>query len=102
MSRSRSLSSRIAAVTVALSVAALPIASAEAARGSRGEAIQQAVNSRTIVGVLMGSLLSIFDKTGSHPGNRPGNGTSEAKPEGSGVCPNGKPGPQGNPNQTGA
>ena len=48
----------------------------------------------------MAPVLAILEKMGSHPGNHPGNGTSENR-EGSGVCPNGKPGPKGNPNHTG-
>ena len=98
----RSASRRVAALTLALALGALPLASAEAAQRSRRDpAIQQASPVRTIVQALVGSLLSIVDKNGSHPGNKPGNGTSQASPEGTGVCPNGKPGLQGNPNQTG-
>jgi hypothetical protein len=97
MSSSRSMSSRTAALTLALTLGALPLASAEAAQGARRVSeSRQARIPHTILTVLTGWLLP-----GKHhvPGNRPG--TSEVQPEGSGVCPNGKPGPQGNPNQRG-
>ncbi|HSG39930.1 MAG TPA: hypothetical protein VLE27_09865 [Thermoanaerobaculia bacterium] len=89
------MSHRIAALTLALSLGALPLASAEAAQGSRRDSqIRQTAETRTIVQVLIYPFLSIFEKAGSHPGNKPGNGTSEAKPEGSGVCPDGGPRPK--------
>ena len=97
MSSSRSVSSRTAALALALTLGALPLASAEAAQGNRrASEIRQAPTPRTILVALTGWLLP-----GKHhiPGNKPG--TSEVRPEGSGVCPNGKPGLQGNPNQTG-
>lgn len=98
----RSTSRRLTALTLALSLGALPLASAEAAQGSRRDSsIRQASPVRTLVEAWLGSLLQVVGKNGSHPGNKPGNGTSQASPEGSGICPNGKPGPQGNPNQAG-
>lgn len=97
MSSSRSVSSRITTLTLALSLGALPLASAETARGARRDMeIRQALSARTLVEALAGFL---FPAKHHIPGNKPG--TSEARPEGSGVCPNGKPGLQGNPNQTG-
>jgi hypothetical protein len=99
MSSSRSMSNRTAALTLALALGALPLASAEAAqRSRRDQAIQQAISVRTIGKALVASLLSVMEKNGVHPGSsKPGSETRE----GSGVCPNGKPGPQGNPNQRG-
>jgi hypothetical protein len=97
MSSSRSVSSRTAALTLALALGALPLASAEAAQGARRDSeIRQTSMSRIIVQAVVGPLRSILEKSGF---NKPGDGTSEARPEGSGVCPNGKPGTQGNPNQ---
>lgn len=98
----RNASRRFAALTLVLSLGALPLASAEAAHGSRRDStIRQTSPLRTLMETWWGSLLSVVEKNGSHPGNKPGNGASEASPEGSGICPNGKPGPQGNPNQSG-
>ena len=95
----RKVSRRVVVLTLAL---ALPLASAEAAQRSRRDpAIQQATSVRTIVQALVDPLLSALEKMGSHPGYKPTTGTSQSTPEGSSVCPNGKPGLQGNPNQTG-
>ncbi len=91
MSSSRSVSTRIATFTLALSLGTLPLAAQESRRDSQ---IRQTLTPRTIVQALVSPILSIFGKTGSHPGNKPGNGTSEAKPEGSGVCPDGMPKPK--------
>ena len=93
MFSSRSMFHRTAELTLALSLGALPLASAEAARGSRQtSSIPQANSARSIVQAWLDPLLSLIGKNGSHPGNKPGSGTSDAKPEGSGVCPDGKPG----------
>lgn len=94
----RKVSRRVVALTFALALGALPLASAEAAQESRRDsAIQQATSVRTIVQAMVDPLLSAFEKMGWHPGFKPQAGTSEANPEGSSVCPNGKPGTQGNP-----
>jgi len=98
----RKVSRRVVVLTFALALGALPLASAEAAQRSRRDsAIQQATSVRTIVQALVDPLLSAWEKMGSHPGFKPEAGNSSATPEGSSVCPNGKPGLQGNPKQTG-
>jgi hypothetical protein len=98
----RKVSRRVVVLTFALALGAMPLASAEAAQRSRRDsAIQQAASARTIVQAMVDPLLSAFEKMGWHPGFKPETGTSGANPEGTGVCPNGKPGLQGNPNQTG-
>lgn len=100
MSSSRSVSSRTAALALALTLGALPLASAEAAqRDRRVPESRQTSMSRIILQGIVAPLFPVLEKMGmgSHPGNGPGNG-SEPR-EGSGVCPNGKPGPQGNPNR---
>ena len=102
LSSFRKVSRRIVTLTFAVALGALPLASAEAAqRARRDSIIQQETSVRTIVQILVDPLLSVWGKMGWHPGYKPDAGTSSATPEGSGVCPNGKPGLQGNPNQTG-
>ncbi|HEY9422658.1 MAG TPA: hypothetical protein VIW92_14675 [Thermoanaerobaculia bacterium] len=90
------MSSRIAALTLALSLGALPLASAETLGARRDSGIRQALSARSLVEALAGFLLPVKHHV---PGNNPGNGTSEAKPEGSGACPDGKPKPGAKPSQ---
>lgn len=96
----RKVSRRVVVVTFALVLGALPFASAEAQRSRRESLIQQVPSVRTTVQALVGPLLAALDKMGWHPGFKPET-SSQANPEGSSVCPNGKPGLQGNPNPGG-
>lgn len=96
---SRSTSSRIAAITLALSVGVLSAQSAEAAQKSTRSVIRQALSAPTLLQAVNDILFSIAGKPAGavnmkHHWN--GQGPDPNVKEGSGICPHGGKPPFGN------